>query len=60
MNKISAFLHEVKIELFKTTWPSKDELIGATMIVCVLVIIFSIILGSMDFIFSYLIKQVII
>jgi preprotein translocase subunit SecE len=55
MNKIMSFVNEVKTELFKIVWPSRDELFGATMIVCILVFIFSIILGGMDFGFSYLI-----
>lgn len=60
MNKILNFVNEVKAELFKIVWPTRDELFGATIIVCVLVLIFAIILGTMDFGFNYLIKRIII
>jgi preprotein translocase subunit SecE len=60
MNKIFSFVNEVRNELKKISWPSRDELLGATIIVCILVIFFSAILGSMDFAFSYLIKRFII
>lgn len=59
MNKIFTFLNEVKTELKKVTWPTRDELIGSTIIVCILVVIFAIILGGMDAIFSTLIRQLI-
>lgn len=60
MNKIFSFVNEVRNELRKISWPSRDELLGATIIVCILVIFFSAILGSMDFAFSYFIKRFII
>lgn len=59
MNKALAFLNEVKAEIFKITWPSKDELIGATIIVCFLTIVFAIILGSMDAVIGMLIRKLI-
>ena len=59
MAKIVTFLYEVKAELTKVSWPSKDELIGAATIVCILVIIFAIILGGMDAGFSALIRRMI-
>ena len=59
MNKIVTFLNEVKAELFKVTWPTRDELVGSAIIVCIVVAIFAVILGGMDAAFSYAIKQVI-
>ena len=60
MNKIVAFVSEIKSEIKKITWPTKDELVGATIIVCVVALIFAAILGSMDFVFSYLIRHFIL
>ncbi|MBY0353061.1 preprotein translocase subunit SecE [Candidatus Babeliales bacterium] len=57
MNKILLFVNEVKNELRKISWPSRDELVGATIIVCILVLVLSTILGSMDFFFSFVIKK---
>jgi preprotein translocase subunit SecE len=60
MNKVVAFISEVKSELKKVSWPGKDELVGATIIVCILTLVFASILGSMDSVFSYIIKRFII
>ncbi|QQR48568.1 preprotein translocase subunit SecE [bacterium] len=59
MNKILVFVNEVKNELRKISWPSRDELVGATIIVCILVLVLSTILGGMDFFFSLVIKKII-
>ncbi|MEC9491834.1 preprotein translocase subunit SecE [Flexistipes sp.] len=48
MGKITTFLTEVKEELKKVTWPSKDDTIGTTAVVIVLVIVISIFLGIVD------------
>jgi len=56
IGKISSFINEVRAELKKISWPGRDELVGSTIIVCILVVIFAIILGSMDGIFNYGIK----
>ncbi len=52
-----SFLNEVKAELKKVTWPTKDELVGSTIIVCILVVVFAVILGGMDAIFTAFIKH---
>ncbi len=59
MNKVMAFVNEVKAEIRKVTWPTKDELIGTTIIVCVLVVVFAFILGAMDGFSSFLIRRII-
>ena len=57
--RITSFLNEVVAEIKKTTWPSKDELVGSMGIVCIVVVIFAAILGAMDNSFSYVIRQLI-
>jgi preprotein translocase SecE subunit len=47
------FVNETKSEVKKITWPSRDELTGSVIIVCLLVVVFAAILGSMDGIFGY-------
>ncbi len=59
MNKLFSFLSEVKIELGKVTWPKREDLIGAVIIVCLLALFFAVILGVMDSGFSMLIKWII-
>ena len=59
MNKVMTFVNEVKAEIKKVTWPTKDELIGTTIVVCILVVVFAFILGAMDGVSSFLIRKII-
>jgi len=43
------FLNEVKLELGKVVWPKFNELVGSTIIVLVLVCIFALYLGAVDY-----------
>lgn len=56
MNTLLSFFNEVQAELKKVSWPSRTEVVGSTIIVCVVVLIFSMILGGMDNIFSAAIR----
>jgi preprotein translocase subunit SecE len=58
MKSAVQFLHEVKGELSKVAWPKLDELIGSTIIVLVLVTIFAIYLGVLDFRLSQLAQYI--
>ena len=60
MNKLLTFLHEVKGEVKKVTWPGRDEVVGAAVIVCILVIVFAFILGAMDTTFGFIIRKLIL
>lgn len=55
--KFLEYLKEVKAEIKKITWPSKDDLVGSTIVVCFLTVVFAIILGGMDAVFGFLIKR---
>jgi len=59
MSKIMTFISEVKTELSRVTWPTREELIGSTVIVCILVVVFAIILGSMDALFTFLVRHIV-
>ena len=59
MAKIVTFLYEVKAELAKVSWPTRDELIGSAIVVCVLVAVSAVIFGAMDAGFSVLIRQLV-
>jgi preprotein translocase subunit SecE len=47
-NKIAEFFHDVKLELKKVVFPSKNEVIGSTWVVIVSVLIASVFLGIVD------------
>ena len=48
------FLTEVNREFSRVVWPSKNDLLGSTIVVLMVVVFFSIYLGCVDFIFSRL------
>jgi len=49
-NKVANFLRDVKIELGKVTWSTRNELIASTVVVIVSVIILAAFIGICDFI----------
>ena len=49
MKFLRTYLNEVKIELRKVTWLSKDEMLGSTMVVWVFAFIVCIFLFMIDF-----------
>ena len=53
--RIKNFFKEVKIELKKVVFPSRDEVVGSTKIVVVLTIIIAVFLYSIDLILSTLV-----
>ena len=58
-NKAALFINEVKGELKKVSWPTREELIGSTVVVLVTVAILSIFVGICDLVFSRAINMMI-
>jgi preprotein translocase subunit SecE len=58
-NKIKVFFKEVKNELKKVIFPSRDEVIDSTKVVVVLVLIIAIFLGGIDLLLSKLVAMVV-
>ncbi|MBU1172071.1 MAG: preprotein translocase subunit SecE [Proteobacteria bacterium] len=56
--KSQIFLREVKAELKKVVWPSKNQTVASTVVVIVLVIIVSSFLGFFDLCLNGLIRMV--
>ena len=48
IGKFAKFLKEVKTEMKKVTWPSKNELIGSTIVTVVVTVIVSVFIGVVD------------
>jgi preprotein translocase subunit SecE len=57
--KIKDFFKEVKIELKKVIFPSRDEVIGSTKVVIVLVLMIAIFLGGIDLLLTKLVGMVV-
>ncbi len=49
MKNVSQFLSEVRTEMAKVVWPSYEELVGSTIVVLILVCLFSLYLWAIDF-----------
>jgi preprotein translocase subunit SecE len=56
--KLGNFLKDVKAELKKVTWPSKNEVVSTTVVVIAATIFFGFYLFFMDVIFSWVIGQI--
>lgn len=59
MEKIKKYLAGVKKELKKVKWPTKELTISYTKMVIIMSLVVAIFLGSLDFLFNYLITMVI-
>jgi preprotein translocase subunit SecE len=55
--KIANFLKEVRIELKKVTWPTRQETIRYTLLVLAVSGGVAIFLGGLDYLFSFLISK---
>jgi len=48
VDKLKLYLNETMGELKKMTWPSKDELVGSTIVVVVVSFVVAIFIGIVD------------
>ena len=55
-NKTVKFFREVKVELSKVTWPTREELIQSTIVVVIAVVIAGTFIEIFDLIFSKLVN----
>ncbi|OIO38364.1 MAG: preprotein translocase subunit SecE [Candidatus Omnitrophica bacterium CG1_02_49_16] len=53
IKKIKSFIAEVRAEMQKVTWPTREELTGSTGVVLVTMFFLSAFIGVADFILSY-------
>jgi preprotein translocase subunit SecE len=57
--KIFKFFAETKQELNKVVWPTRQEMVGSTVIVIVTTLILAAFIGAWDFILSQIIQRII-
>ena len=60
MSRIITFIKEARIELKKVNWPTKKQTINYTLLVIGVSLAVAAFLGSLDYLFSYLLKVFII
>lgn len=58
LNRAKVFFSDVKIEAKKVNYPSKDVLIGSTLVVIITVLIVSLFLGIIDLGLSKIVKLI--
>jgi preprotein translocase subunit SecE len=56
--RVRTFLREVKVELSKVTWPPRRELLQATGVVIIAVIVAGVFIGIFDFIWNVIVRSV--
>ena len=57
--KTSQFITEVKVEMQKVSWSTKDELIGSTVVVIVSTLLLAVFIGAVDIVLSRVIALII-
>ncbi len=60
IGRIGAYLREVWVELNRVDWPSRRELVSMTVVVVVVLVVMSIYLGIFDYIYTVLVKRVLL
>ena len=58
MRRLQNYFRDVILELRKVTWPTRDELKGATITVIIFALISTLFVGSVDFVLGYIVKLV--
>ena len=58
MRRLQNYIRDVILELRKVTWPTRDELKGATITVIIFALISTLFVGSVDFVLGYIVKLV--
>jgi preprotein translocase subunit SecE len=57
-DRIVEFYQDVKVEMSKVTWPSKEDLKASTAIVLLVLAMFGIIIGLFDTVFQFLMFRI--
>ncbi|MFA5143826.1 MAG: preprotein translocase subunit SecE [Candidatus Omnitrophota bacterium] len=57
-NKVTGFFKDIKLEMSKVSWPTKDELIGSTIVVIVSLAVLSLFIGICDLFLSKIVNVI--
>jgi preprotein translocase subunit SecE len=52
LEKLRSFLREVRVEMEKVTWPGRQEVRAATLVIIALVLLLAAFIGGVDFVVS--------
>ena len=59
LKKTQTFVEEVQVEMRRVTWPDREQLRNATIVILIFVIIIAFIIGAMDAAFSWLVRSIV-
>lgn len=60
MNKLVAFLKDVRVELARVSWPSKQDTIKYSMAVILASLLMAVFLGGLDYVFALGLNKILI
>mgnify|MGYP001594169402 FL=1 len=60
MNSIANFLKDVKLELGRVNWPTRQQTTRHTVAVIILSLVIAAFLGGLDFVFTYVLNKFIL
>jgi len=60
IERVRRFLREVRAELSRVDWPSRQEVIAMTIVVVVVLLAMALYLGGWDLLFSWLFQRVLV
>lgn len=59
VKKTQQFAEEVQVEMRRVTWPDREQLRNATIVILVFSLIMAVIIGIMDWIFSGFVRLIV-
>jgi len=59
VRKTQQFTEEVQVEMRRVTWPDRDQLRSATIVILVFVMVLAIVIGVMDSVFAAFVRLVV-
>jgi len=59
LRKTQTFVEEVQVEMRRVTWPDREQLRNATIVILIFVIILAFIIGVMDGVFSWFVRTLV-
>lgn len=58
MRKLVKFLKEVKMELKKVRWPTKNQTLNLTIVVIFITLVVAFYIGALDFVFAKIMEVI--
>ncbi|MCZ6477484.1 MAG: preprotein translocase subunit SecE [Gemmatimonadetes bacterium] len=59
IKKTQLWVEEVQVEMRRVTWPDREQLRNATIVILIFVMILALIIGIMDTAFSWLVRTIV-